>query len=243
MIYISINQMNDIIKKKLNKIPDDVDLIVANPRSGLIPATIISLVKNLPICDIDSLSKNAIYSCGSTKNNNFVNNVDQARKILIVEDSSYSGNSIDLIKSKIPKRLKDKCILLVLFVNENTKNKCDLYFEVINQNRIFEWNLFHHRYLNYAGIDLNVIFENDVFKIKPTQTIEAIIIDDNLNKEEIEQKLKDANINFNRVIYPGEIDQKIDFVICKEKEKFKDYNIDIIDYDKGVHYSKITKEV
>ena len=238
MIYISINKMNDIIKKNLNKIPNDIDLIVANPRSGLLPATIISLIKNLPICDIDSLKQNRIYSYGSTKKNNFINNINDARKILIVEDSSYSGNSIELIKNKIPNELKDKCVLLVLFTNKKTKNMCDMFFEVINESRIFEWNLFHHRYLNYAGIDLNVLYENDFFKIKPTQKIEAVIIDDNLNKKEIGKKLIEYNINFNRIIYRNEIDKKIQFIVSNNVNKFKNYNIDIIDYDNGVYYHK-----
>lgn len=238
MIYVSINQMNNIIKKNLNKIPNDIDLIVANPRSGFLPASIISLNKNLPICDIDCLEENRIYSYGCTKKTDFINNINDARKILIVEDSSYSGNSINLIKNKIPKKLKNKCLLLVLFTNEKTKNMCDIYFENINENRIFEWNLFHHRYLNYAGIDFNVLYENNFFKIKPTQKIEAVIIDNNLNKEEIEQKLIKHNISFNRVIYPFEIDKKIKFIICNKLNKFENYNVDIIDYDNGLFYSK-----
>lgn len=238
MIYISINQMNNIIKENLNKIPNDIDLIVANPRSGLLPATIISLIKNLPICDIDSLTENRIYSYGSTKKSNFINNINDARKILIIEDSSYSGNSINLIKNKIPKKLKNKCLLLVLFTNEKTKNMCDIYFEVINESRIFEWNLFHHRYLNYGGVDLNVLCENNFLKIKPTQKIEAVIIDDNLKKEEIEQKLIDYNIKFNRVIYRIEIDKEIQFIISNNVDKFKNYNVDIIDYNNGLYYRK-----
>jgi len=238
MIYISINQMNNIIKENLNKIPNDIDLIVANPRSGLLPATIIGLNKNLPICDIDCLTQNRIYSYGSTKKNDFINDINEARKILIVEDSSYSGNSINLIKNKIPKKLKNKCLLLVLFTNEKTKNMCDIYFEVINESRIFEWNLFHHIYLNYGGVDLNVLYENNFFKIKPTQKIEAVIIDDNLNKEEIEQKLIDYNIKFNRVIYRIEIDKEIQFIISNNVDNFKNYNVDIIDYDNGLYYRK-----
>lgn len=238
MIYISISQMNNIIKKNLNKIPNDIDLIVANPRSGLLPATIISLNKNLPICDIDCLMQNRIYSYGSTKKNDFIKNINEARKILIVEDSSYSGNSINLIRNKIPKDLKDKCLLLVVFTNEKTKNMCDIYFEKIDKSRIFEWNLFHHRYLNYAGIDLNILYKNNFFKIKPTQKIEAVIINDKLSKKKIEQKLKNNNIVFNRVIYPTEIDEKIKFIISDNLDEFENYNIDIIDYNNGLYYSK-----
>ena len=239
MKYISINEMNDIVRKNLNKIPNDIDLVVANPRSGLLPETIISLIKNLPICDIDSFAQNRIYSHGSTKENNFINDINDARQILIVEDSSYSGNSINLIKNKSPQQIKNRCLLLVIFTNQATKSMCDIYFEVVDESRIFEWNLFHHRYLNYAGIDLNVIYENNILKINPTQKIEAIIINNSLNKNKIENELIKYNVKFNRIIYSYEIDEKIKFIIISNIKKFKNYHIDIIDYDNGLFYKKM----
>lgn len=230
MKYISINDLNEIIKENLSKIPEDIDLIVANPRSGFLPAIIISLIKNLPICDIESLAQNKIYSYGKTKKTNFINNVCDARKILVVEDSSYSGESIRLIREKIPSTLKDKCVLLVIFTNDKTMDLADICFEIINENRIFEWNLFHHKYLNYAALDLNVMYKNGVFKIKPSQKIDAVIIDYNLNKNEIVKKLNNNGIKHNRVIYPNEIDKKIYFIISDNVEKYKNCNVDIIEY-------------
>lgn len=231
MKYISINILNNVIKNNIDKIPNDVDLIVANPRSGLLPASIISLIKNLPICDIDSFVDNRIFSSGSTKKTNFINDINDARKILIVEDSSYSGNSIRLIKNKIPESLRNKCILLVLFVNDNTKDLCDIYFNVINESRIFEWNLFHHRYINYAGIDYDLLFRNNCLKIKPTQRIEAVIINDGINKKEVEEELSKYDVGYNRVIYKKEIDSNVKFIVTTDTSKYKEYDIDIVNYN------------
>lgn len=226
MVYISQNELNNCIKNNLYKIPNDIDLIVANPRSGIIPATIIALLKNLPICDISIFHNNHIYEYGSTKNNNFINNIDDSKRILIVEDSSYSGDSVNKIRNEIPDKYKDKCTILTIYVNERTKNLSDIYFEEINSNRIFEWNLFHHKYLNYSALELNVIFNKELI-IKPTQLIDSIIIDDNLKKEDVSELLK--LLNYNRIIYKKEIKDEA-IIICKNKKDYESINKFIIEF-------------
>ena len=222
MVYVSQNDLNNCIKNNLYKIPTEVDLIVANPRSGINPAIIISLLKNLPICDISVFESNKIYSCGTTKQTNFIKTIDEAKKILIVEDSSYTGKSLEKIKEKIPSKYIKKCVILTIFVNEKTKNLTDIYFQEINHNRIFEWNLFHHKYLNYAGVELNVIYNNNRLVLKPTQFIKTIIINDDMNKKNAKNILKD--IKYGNIIYKNEITDEA-FIVCKDKTK---YNNDVL---------------
>lgn len=230
MKYVSFNKMHEIIKKNLDKIPDDIDLIVAIPRSGLIPATYISLMKNIPMCNVETLINNRLYEYGNTKNtNDFISNANDAKHILLVDDSSYSGNSLKEAKEKIPKHLIRKCTSLVTIVNENTKNMCDIYFEEINSARIFEWNLFHHKYLNYAAIDINTIYKNGKFIIKPSQNIEAIIIDNNFNKDDINEKLQLNKIYFNKIIYKYEIYNDIKFIITNNSKEYVNLPISVID--------------
>lgn len=222
MVYVSQNDLNNCIKNNLYKIPDDVDLIVANPRSGINPAIIISLLKNLPICDLSVFESNNIYSCGTTKQTNFIKTIDEAKKILIVEDSSYTGKSLERIKEKIPSKYIKKCVVLTIFVNKKTKDLTDIYFQEINHSRIFEWNLFHHKYLNYAGVELNVIYNNNRLVLKPTQFIKTIIINDDMNKKNAKNILKD--IKYGDIIYKNEITDEA-FIVCKDKTK---YNNDIL---------------
>ena len=224
MVYISTNDLNQCIKNNLNKLPKDIDLIVANPRSGILPAIMISLLLNVPICDISVFETNNIYSCGITKKVSHINSLSDARRILIVEDSSYSGNSINYIKSLIPKKLKEKSSILSVYVNEVTKELPNIYFEEINQSRIFEWNLFHHKYLNYAGIEFNILFNGTNNIIKPTQEIDTIILCDDMGKENVKKLLDINNIQYKNISYHDEISNEVKFIICKNK---KMYNKDI----------------
>lgn len=239
MEYISINKMNQVIKENLYKIPNDVDLIVAIPRSGLLPATFISLLKNIPMCDLDSLLKDRLYSSGNTKNkNHFINSVSEAKHILLVDDSSYSGTALINAKNNLPQNIISKCTTLVIFANENTKNICDIYFEKINGSRIFEWNLFHHSYLKYGGLDLGTIYKNNNFIIIPTQKINTIIIPNNESKNNIKSILKLNNISYEKVVYENEIENSIYFIITNNANKFISLNIDIIDVNNNMIYKK-----
>lgn len=221
MVYVSYNDLNKCIKNNLYKIPNNIDLIVANPRSGFIPAIIISLIKNVPMCDISVFKTDNIYKCGTTKNVKQIYSINDANKILIVEDSSYSGNSIKKIKESIPNNLKDRCEILTVYVNEKTKCMTDIYFEEINKSRIFEWNLFHHKYLNHAAVEFDVLYSNKLL-IKPTQNIKSVIINDDLDKDEANALLK--NISYDNIIYRKELrDEKI--IICKNKNL---YNVDVL---------------
>ena len=95
MNFKSINDLTIDIYKKLDGIPKNVDLVVGIPRSGMLVASLIALYLNLPLTDADSLANNHIYGFGDTKKNEkWIDKIEEARKILVVEDSVYTGNSI-----------------------------------------------------------------------------------------------------------------------------------------------------
>ena len=45
--------MSNIIRNNINKVPDDVLLIVGNPRSGMIAGLMIAETLNLPCVDLE----------------------------------------------------------------------------------------------------------------------------------------------------------------------------------------------
>ncbi|MDR2772496.1 MAG: hypothetical protein LBB93_03410 [Elusimicrobiota bacterium] len=51
MRFITIDELNGCIYKHLDEIPDDIDLIVGIPRSGMLVANIIALLRNIPLTD------------------------------------------------------------------------------------------------------------------------------------------------------------------------------------------------
>ena len=54
MYYKSVADLNRTVLKHINLIPSDTDLIVGIPRSGMLPAVIMSQVLHLPYTDMHS---------------------------------------------------------------------------------------------------------------------------------------------------------------------------------------------
>ena len=163
MNFRTYEDLSVIISNNLHKIPEDIDLIVGIPRSGLMAASMISLHLNLPLTDIDSLLENKIYNHGRTKaKEKWLTDPSKAKKILIVDDSSVTGSSINEAKQKLEKsKFKDKAIYLVVFVTEETKDIPDIYFDICPKPRMFEWNYMHHMFLDRACVDIDGVLCQD----------------------------------------------------------------------------------
>ena len=157
MNYRSYDDLLKLIRNKTYLLPNDIDLIVGVPRSGLLAANIISLFLNKPITDFNGFLENRIISSGKTKRtNNFCNDVAEAKKILIVEDSVASGASIMFCKENVTNQYRGNAEIIYLSVYTTRENKylVDLYFEIVDMPRLFEWNIMHHPIINNACFDM-----------------------------------------------------------------------------------------
>jgi uncharacterized HAD superfamily protein/hypoxanthine phosphoribosyltransferase len=163
MEFRSINDLNKLINNNLHKLPKDIDLIVGVPRSGMLPATIVSLLLNLPLTDFENLKMKKLYTCGNSKSSKqWVKRVEDTRKILIVEDSTNTGLSIRNIKKELEDvTYKDKIIFLSLYVTKESQNIPDIFFEICSQPRMFEWNYLHHTELKNACFDIDGVLCRD----------------------------------------------------------------------------------
>ena len=82
MNYRNINDLNEIILKRLYILPRDFDLIVGIPRSGMFPANLLALYLNRPVTDLDSFRNGHVYKAG--ERGQFFD-INQFKKILVVE--------------------------------------------------------------------------------------------------------------------------------------------------------------
>ncbi|MGE5496121.1 MAG: hypothetical protein ACM3S4_12565 [Burkholderiales bacterium] len=222
MNFRTIRDLNKLISDKISLLPDDIDIVAGVPRSGMLPASIIALSLNCQLTDLDSLLENKIYICGTTKNcTNFVPSPEKARKILIVEDSTSSGESLMRIRKKLNNFIyKEKTIILAVYACCESIDLPDIYFELCEHPRLFEWNYLHHNMLRNACMDLDGVLcrdplpeENDDgekyqdfitnvgVKYRPSRTI-GTIVTSRLEKYRslTENWLYKNNIQFNELI-------------------------------------------
>ena len=153
MNYRNIRDLNNIILKRLSIIPRDFDLIVGVPRSGMLPANLLSLYLNRPYTDIHSFLNGHIYKAGAR--GQFFD-VKQFKKILVVDDSVASGAALKECKENL-KELESQfdikyCAVYVIPGKEKT---VDYYFETVPLPRYFQWNILNHTTLEKACFDID----------------------------------------------------------------------------------------
>ena len=159
--FITFNMLNRVIVDNLYKIPHDIDLIVGIPRSGLLAANIIACHLNKPLTDVDGLLTGKIFQAGFTKNKRgWIDDVSSARKILVVEDSVMSGQSLMTMKKRL-QNFDAEIIYLSIIVAPHSANLPDIFFAVVPSPRVFEWNYMHHTLLRRCCVDMDGVLCQD----------------------------------------------------------------------------------
>ena len=150
MNYRTINDLNTLIVNNLYKIPQNIDLIIGVPRSGLLVANILALYLNKRVTTPELFSNNIIISNGISRP---IDNND-IKTVLVVDDSCNTGNSMTTVRKSIGN--KDiNYIYLAAYTTNNGKQFIDIYFEVLEQPRIFQWNIMN------SWINANSVYDLD----------------------------------------------------------------------------------
>lgn len=161
MNYRNIKDLNNIILKRLSIIPRDFDLIVGVPRSGMLPANLLSLYLNRPYTDIDSFLNGHIYKAGA-RSQFFEGGDGEHKKVLVVDDSIASGSAMLECKEKL-KHLEEKFNLkyCAIFIIPGKEKMVDYFFEIVPLPRYFQWNVLNHTTLEKACFDIDGVLCED----------------------------------------------------------------------------------
>jgi uncharacterized HAD superfamily protein/hypoxanthine phosphoribosyltransferase len=153
MNYRNIRDLNNIILKNLSIIPRDFDLIVGVPRSGMLPANLLSLYLNRPYTDIHSFMNGHIYKAGAR--GQFFD-IKAFKKILVVDDSVASGAALQECRENL-KELSSQFDIkyCAVYVIPGKEKSVDYFFEVVPLPRYFQWNILNHTTLEKACFDID----------------------------------------------------------------------------------------
>lgn len=153
MNYRNIADLNNVILKRLHIIPRDFDLIVGVPRSGMLPANLLSLYLNRPYTDIHSFLNGHIYKAGARSQ---FFDISEFKKILVVDDSIASGSAMVEVKESL-KHLESKFDLkyCAVYIIPGKEKMVDYFFEIVPLPRYFQWNILNHTTLEKACFDID----------------------------------------------------------------------------------------
>ena len=156
--FCSIADLNQTIFRNISKIPQTIDLIVGIPRSGMLPANLIALYMNKPYTDIDSFIDGRIYGCGFR--GTYIKQ-GEIKNILIVDDSICSGSAMKKAKAKL-QDMPYNMIYCAIYACPNNTDQVDIFCEIVSTPRVFQWNMFHHKYiLSKTCCDIDGVLCND----------------------------------------------------------------------------------
>lgn len=197
--YKTYNDITKEIKLNIYKFIN-IDLFVGIPRSGMIPATILSLFLNKNLCTLTEFINNNIMIHGyrSKATTDFKN-------ILIVDDSITTGRAILDAKNLIKQNLdtsKKSIKYFAAYATEESRDKVDYFLNIVDHPRFFEWNYLNHAHCQNWAYDLD-----GVLCLDPTE-------------EENDDGQK--YLNFIRTAKPLYIpDYKIGAIITARLEKYR----------------------
>jgi orotate phosphoribosyltransferase len=158
--YRSISDLNRDIKEFTCKLPGDLDLIVGIPRSGLLVGNLIALYLNLPFTDVEGLCKGRASQGGARSGVRF--DFGTCKKVLVVDDSVLTGNSIRAVKSAIQSaNLPYQIYYAAVYVTTESHEKVDFWHELVERPRFFEWNISTHNVLTRSCVDLDGVLCRD----------------------------------------------------------------------------------
>lgn len=157
MNYRSIADLNRSVKSLIPKLPRDLDLIVGIPRSGLLVANLLSLYLNLPLTDVDGFCEGRILATGRRWGKQNVSDLLKQRLVaLVVDDSLNSGAQMKEVKAKIEAaRLPHRVYYAAIYVSPEGPQHLDYWCEIVENPRVWEWNVMHHPVLANSCVDID----------------------------------------------------------------------------------------
>jgi len=130
----------------------------------MLPAYMLALELNLPICSIfDLIDNSPLRRSGDRQLQSSIQFPHEATSILLVDDSSQSGKTLHRHLSMLPDDIRVITKTLICFSAEDWVNpEVDIALDSVPQPRAFEWNILHQRAVTrHACYDLDGVLCDD----------------------------------------------------------------------------------
>lgn len=162
--FVTVDQASIWTMEWIKTFPRQYDLIVGVPRSGMLIASIVALKLGKGLTTPELFAEGKYWHSVKIKDKP---PLEKMNNVLVVDDAIDTGRAMakamDLMHSVYPNIEIDKGSLIV---HEDNKSKVDLYHQVIQPPRVYEWNILHRKIASYwdhgvLGIDMDgVLCEN-----------------------------------------------------------------------------------
>lgn len=148
MNYRSFCQLSDHVLSWSAALPKNIDLVVGVPRSGLLPANLLALFRNVPLTDVEGLLEGRTIATGRRYSGAPKNPPKERLTVLVLDDSVWGGTTMRALKERIAAaELAYHIYYGAVYVRPGAEHYVDFYYEALDEPRIFEWNILQSRRL------------------------------------------------------------------------------------------------
>lgn len=143
MEYRSVSDLNDAVVRSLARVPNDIDVVVGVPRSGMLPASLFALYLHVPLTDVEGYLDGRLLRSGprlgaTAEGRAFAENA----RVLVVDDSVASGAAMREVRERMASLSRPvQATYMAVFAAPEAVDLVDLHLEVVPTPRLFEWNL------------------------------------------------------------------------------------------------------
>jgi uncharacterized HAD superfamily protein len=152
MHFRSIADLYKDVWRGLSRVPHDIDVVVGIPRSGMLPATIIALARNLPLAEIDGFAAGRTLGVGHTRRED--TGAGSFVHALVIDDSCRTGASMREAREKLA-HLGCRITFAAVYGTGAITGEIDLVFAAVPEPRVFEWNVLHHPIVSRSCFDID----------------------------------------------------------------------------------------
>lgn len=135
------------------------DAVIGIPRSGMLPATILSTQLQLPLGTVESFGSRGIVYGRSGERQVMTN-----ARILLVDDTVNHGTAMARAVKAVRRHAREVTRFCVFGPYRGIEGLVDIFCETVRGPRAFEWNLTKHRRLPRWGFDMDGVFCRDPTK-------------------------------------------------------------------------------
>jgi orotate phosphoribosyltransferase len=144
--YRSLHDLDRAVQRIALQVPPSVERVVGIPRSGVLAAGVLALQLNLPFTDVDGYLAGRLLGTGRRARRTANGS---GPRTIVVDDSVLTGRQLAAVRAAIASSGQgpegaDKVLYAAPFVTTTSRHLVDFFGEVVDQPRIFAWNILHH---------------------------------------------------------------------------------------------------
>jgi uncharacterized HAD superfamily protein/adenine/guanine phosphoribosyltransferase-like PRPP-binding protein len=159
MNYKSVKDLRNVIISGLDLVPQDVDLVLGVPESGMLAATFLALSLNLPVMRSERIGRHCGIRHGRTREmKRNLTNIEQANHLLVVDDIVRTGRTLEAVKRRITESgFVGRVTYCAIYSEGEGSDHVDIVFERLTSypQSYFEWNIQRSGILAECCIDID----------------------------------------------------------------------------------------